>query len=81
VKGKWEHVTTEHVLKAISKYDSFNTGGYARNTFLKYDGRLYPAKRTRGLAYEAALNGSSATIRSPGMHLTPVSAIGMVMYT
>ena len=54
--GRWEmdYVSKWSTLprsmsSRLLQHDSFNTGGYARNTFLKYDGRLYPAKALASL--------------------------------
>lgn len=52
----WSVVTTEHVREACEQYNS----GFARpshpsrSTFLLFDGRSYPAKFIRGLAYKIA---------------------------
>jgi hypothetical protein len=54
VNARWNEITREHVLQAIWKCDNSNTEGYARNTFLRHEGKLYPAKHIRALAYEVA---------------------------
>ena len=51
---KWNEITRDHVLQAIWKHDNSGTEGYARSTFLRHEGRLYPAKHIRALAYEVA---------------------------
>jgi hypothetical protein len=58
MSSKWNEVTREHVLQAISKYDHCGTEGRARNTYLRYANKLYPAKHIRALAYEIAFGQS-----------------------
>lgn len=55
--SKWDKITKDHVLKAIRKYDTNNPiVPAAKNTFLKYGEKIYPAKHLRGMAYEIAYN-------------------------
>lgn len=54
--ANWIEVKKEDVLKAIVLFDSENpTVPPAKNTFLKYNGKQYPAKHIRGMAYKEAL--------------------------
>ena len=59
----WSRVQRRHVLEACRKYDSREElpSASPRSTFLKVDGRTYPAKFVLGLAYKLAT----------GMELTP----------
>ncbi len=52
---KWENVTVKHVHNAIALFDS-EEEEYppAKNTFLIYNGREYPAKHIRWIAYRLA---------------------------
>jgi len=56
-KVNWSDVTRENVLNAIEEYNS-NPQAYpkARNTFLMFKRKKYPAKAIRGLAYKNATN-------------------------
>lgn len=51
----WNNVTAQNVLQAIDLFDR-RQESYppARNTFLLYNDREYPAKHIRGLAYKIA---------------------------
>lgn len=54
-KLEWSKVTKNHVVKAIKIYDNEDIiAPKAKSTFLKYNGRKYPAKHIRGMAYEVA---------------------------
>ena len=52
----WSLVTVEHVRQACQMYDSGAAipKRPAQSTFLLFDGRTYPAKFIRGLAYRIA---------------------------
>lgn len=51
--GKWNEITRADVLEAIRRFDEKNLEyPEARSTFLIYDGRTYPAKHIRGMAYQ-----------------------------
>lgn len=52
----WSKVKERHVKEACFRYDTGDTSTMraARNTFLLLDGKRYPAKFIRGLAYEIA---------------------------
>lgn len=51
-KFQWNEITKEDVIKAISKFESENPSyPEPRSTFLIYDGKKYPAKHIRGMAY------------------------------
>jgi len=55
MKKEWNKVTVDDVKKAIDLFD--RTGEKypePRNTFLLYNGKEYPAKHIRGLAYKVA---------------------------
>ncbi len=51
--GRWSEIKQEHVIEAIRRYNE-NPGDFAppRNTYLVYDGKEYPAKAIRGMAYQ-----------------------------
>ena len=52
---KWDKVTAEHVFQAIERLEAGdNKFPPPRNTFLVYNGKQYPAKHIRGMAYEIA---------------------------
>lgn len=50
--SNWDHINASHVLEAICVYNQ-NPNAYTRSvsTFLVHDGRRYPAKAIRGIAY------------------------------
>ena len=52
-KFNWKDITREDVEKAISFFEA-NTPDYPepRSTFLLYNGKKYPAKHIRGMAYK-----------------------------
>lgn len=51
----WGNIKSEHIIKAIRKFDKEQPKvPSSRNTFLKFEGKLYPAKHIRGMAYELA---------------------------
>ena len=52
----WTVVQEEHVKEACRRYDTGEERPRqsARNTFLLFDGKRYPAKFIRGLAYGIA---------------------------
>ena len=53
----WNNLTPEHVLKAIELFESEKKDyPKPRNTFLIFNGKKYPAKHIRGLAYQIANN-------------------------
>ncbi|MEM5798589.1 MAG: hypothetical protein QXP39_00890 [Candidatus Aenigmatarchaeota archaeon] len=57
MKNLWKNVKREHVISAIQKFEKLNPDyPRPRNTFLVYNGRRYPAKHIRGLAFEIANN-------------------------
>jgi len=52
---KWDNVTKEHILLAIQEFEGLKEPyPPARNTFLIYNEKEYPAKHIRGLAYKIA---------------------------
>lgn len=53
MSSDWTRIAVAHVLEAIRRYDE-NPNAYTRSisTFLVHDGRKYPAKAIRGIAYE-----------------------------
>ena len=52
-KYKWNEVTAADVITAISIFDSENPEyPEPRSTFLVYNGKKYPAKHIRGMAYQ-----------------------------
>jgi len=52
IKG-WKNVKEEHILLAIQKFEkSIEPHPPARNTFLIYNNKEYPAKHIRGMAYK-----------------------------
>jgi hypothetical protein len=71
----WSQVTLEHVRQACALYDSGEATPRraAQTTFLAWDGKTYPAKFIRGLAYRLATgieldpnrdySGGQATVR------------------
>ncbi|MEO0115354.1 MAG: hypothetical protein ABIK93_07740 [candidate division WOR-3 bacterium] len=57
MKNLWNNIKREHVIKAIQKFEKLNPDyPKPRNTFLVYNGKIYPAKHIRGLAFEIANN-------------------------
>jgi hypothetical protein len=56
VSINWKLVTSTHVIEACRRLDAgeVKCERFARNTFLIRDGKRYPAKYIRGLAYEVA---------------------------
>lgn len=51
-KYEWSEVTKEDVIKAIEKFEEENPEHPdAHSTFLLYNGKKYPAKHIRGMAY------------------------------
>lgn len=71
----WSPVTREHVLEAVRRFEA-NPGEYRhrppRNTFLITDGKAYPGKVIRGIAYQVCFgtpistedyNGGRQTVR------------------
>jgi hypothetical protein len=56
MRREWSIVKKEHVLEACDLYDAGDCvlKSPARNTFLLYRNKRYPAKFIRGLAYELA---------------------------
>lgn len=54
-KDLWRNVKREHVIKAIEKFErSGEDYPKPKNTFLIYNGKEYPAKHIRGIAFEIA---------------------------
>ena len=54
---KWKDITHDDVIKAIEIFNAENPDYPApRNTFLLYEGRKYPAKHIRGMAYKVHYN-------------------------
>lgn len=52
-KDNWNEVTVEDVIKAIRLFDSENPEyPQPRSTFLVFEGKKYPAKHIRGMAYK-----------------------------
>ena len=52
-KFEWNEVTVEDVIKAINIFNAENPEyPEARSTFLLYNGKKYPAKHIRGMAYQ-----------------------------
>lgn len=52
-KFNWREVTAEDVTKAIAIFEAENPEyPEPRSTFLLYDGKKYPAKHIRGMAYQ-----------------------------
>ena len=49
----WKNVKKEHIIKSIQNFEQF-VYDYpkAKNTFLIFNGKKYPAKHIRGMAYE-----------------------------
>ncbi|MEM7826736.1 MAG: hypothetical protein QXQ40_00750 [Candidatus Aenigmatarchaeota archaeon] len=57
MKNLWKNIKREHVISAIQKFETLNPDyPKARNTFLVYNSKKYPAKHIRGLAFEIANN-------------------------
>ena len=54
MKIDWTLVKKEHVKKACKIYDTEKGKGKAKNTFLLYNGKEYPAKHIRGLSFLVA---------------------------
>ncbi len=56
MKPDWSLVTRKHVEEAFDQFDSqaLNPKQPARSTFLELNGKKYPAKFIRGLAYKVA---------------------------
>lgn len=53
MRSDWREITEKDVVKAIKIFDgSLEEFPPARNTFLIYKGKLYPAKHIRSLAYK-----------------------------
>ncbi|HPT71565.1 MAG TPA: hypothetical protein PLE74_04730 [Candidatus Cloacimonadota bacterium] len=53
--SNWANVTNGHILLAIQEFEnSKEPYPPARNTFLLFNNREYPAKHIRGLAYKIA---------------------------
>jgi len=52
-KLKWNEITSEDVINAIYAFE-FERPDYpaAKSTFLIYNGKKYPAKHIRGMAYK-----------------------------
>lgn len=49
----WQGITADHVVEAIRRYDEHpERYSRARHTFVLYDGKRYPAKAIRGIAYQ-----------------------------
>lgn len=49
---KWKNITSDNVKEAIELFENTNENyPEPRNTFLIYNGKKYPAKHIRGLAY------------------------------
>ncbi len=73
MKSKWNKISASDVYEAIRIYDhSLDAHSPARNTFLEINGKHYPAKHIRGLAYKVAygstiqnseFNGGAETAR------------------
>lgn len=72
MSGKWSSIVKEDVVQAIRNYEEQGESAFSKNTFLKYEGKLYPAKHLRALAYEVAygtpiskskFNGGMETVR------------------
>lgn len=53
MQRQWDKISREHVLDALKRYDQ-NPDAYtkAKHTFLIHDGKSYPAKAIRGIAYQ-----------------------------
>ena len=52
-KFKWTEITNIDVINAIEKFEKENPEfPQAKSTFLIYNGKEYPAKHIRGMAYE-----------------------------
>lgn len=52
-KKKWAEITREDVINAIRMFELENpTYPEPRSTFLLYEGKKYPAKHVRGMAYQ-----------------------------
>jgi len=57
MKYEWANITKENVLTAINRFDeSLERYPAAKTTFLMHNGKKYPAKHIRGMAYEVAYN-------------------------
>ncbi|TCX56100.1 hypothetical protein C1I38_00860 [Dehalobacter sp. 12DCB1] len=55
MKLNWNGVTRENVIEAIKMFEeSAENYPPARNTFLEYNGKRYPAKHIRALSYKSA---------------------------
>lgn len=53
--SNWGNIKSEHIIEAIRKFDREQPKvPSSRNTFLKFEGKLYPAKHIRGMAYKIA---------------------------
>ena len=51
----WKNVKKEHVIQAIQEFEKLNEDyPKARNTFLLYEGKEFPAKHIRGMAFKFA---------------------------
>ena len=56
-KRRWSEITREDVIKAIGVFEVENPEyPAARSTFLLYEGKKYPAKHIRGMAYKVHFN-------------------------
>ena len=56
-KKKWSEITREDVINAVHKFELENPDfPEAKSTFLLYNGKKYPAKHIRGMAYEVHYN-------------------------
>lgn len=57
MKELWDNVTAQHIKAAIEKFEKIDESHpEPRNTFLLFNGKKYPAKHIRGLAFELANN-------------------------
>src|SRR5436190_1046952 len=79
----WSNVTPDHIRKACELFDTgvASPRRMARNTFLLFNGRRYPAKFIRGLAYRLATGVELDPSRdySAGMETVSfLSALGFV---
>ena len=55
MKKKWDNVTKEHAVQAITKFNNEQVKApKARSTHLIYMHQTLPAKHIRGMAYEIA---------------------------
>lgn len=57
MKNSWKNITKEDVVKAIALFDDGNYKfSSPKNTFLVFNGKKYPAKFIRKMAYEVAFD-------------------------